>query len=162
MKRSSSGHASLIKQTQDRHMEMTGRRNEDLLEVARALLLVQGAILVATTIEALLWGFVFAGAAGAPVWFSGAAAMALLVGRARLRADRRRTRRIVYFVEIVILVSLAVDTVLAVALAGALPPVVALLTQLVLPMSVVLLLRRSARAAAPATANVVMRSEGVT
>ena len=142
-------------------MEMTGRYDEDLLDVARVLLLVQGAILVATTIEALLWSFVFAGAAGAPVWFSGAAAAATLVARARLRSDRRRTRRIVYAVEILILVSFAIDTALAIVLAGALPPLVALLTQLVLPLSVVLLLRRSARAAMPASSSILARSEGV-
>jgi len=140
-------------------MDLTRPDNEDLLDVARVLLLVQGAILVATTIEALLWSFVFAGAAGAPVWFSGAAALMILVARARLRADRARTRRIVYAVEIVILVSLAIDTVLAVALAGALPPVVALLTQLVLPVSVTLLLRRSARATAlPVPSSTLARS----
>jgi hypothetical protein len=143
-------------------MEMTRPHNEDLLDVARVLLLVQGAILVATTIEALLWSFVFAGAAGAPVWFSGAAATIILVARVRLRADRRRTRRAVYAVETVILVSLAIDTALAIALAGALPPVVALLTQLLLPVSVILLLRRSARAtAAPAHSSILARSGGV-
>ena len=142
-------------------MEKTGRYDEDLLDLARVLLLVQGAILVATTIEALLWSFVFAGTAGAPVWFSGAAAVMILVARGRLRADRRRARRIVYAVETVILVSLAIDTVLAIVLAGALPPIVALLTQLILPLSVVLLLRRSARAAMPASSSILARSEGV-
>jgi hypothetical protein len=142
-------------------MEVTGRRNEDLLDVARVLLLVQGAILVATTLEALFWSFVFAGAAGAPVWLSGTAATTILVARARLRADRRRIRRIVYGIEVVILASIAIDTALAIALAGALPPLVALLTQLVLPLSVILLLRRSARAAAPASSNILARSEGV-
>ena len=125
-------------------MEKTRRQAEDLLEVARVLLLVQGAILFATTIEALVWGGVFAGVAGVPVFTSGAAAVLLLVARVRLRADRRWTRRIVYGVEVVTLVFLAIDTVLAVALTRALPPVVTLLTQLVLPMSVIVLLRRSA------------------
>lgn len=143
-------------------MEATGRNDEDHLDVARVLLLVQGAMLVATTIEALLWSFVFAGAAGAPVWLSGAAAAMILVARARLRADRVRTRRLVYAVEAVILVSLAIDTALAIVLAGALPPLVALLTQLVLPLSVVLLLRRSARATATTVpSNILARSEGV-
>jgi len=119
MKRSSSRHDALIRRSQDRVMEMTGRHDEDLLDLARVLLLVQGAILVATTIEALLWSFVFAGAAGAPVLFSGAAAVTILVARGRLRADRRRARRIVYAVETVILVSLVIDTALAILLAGA-------------------------------------------
>lgn len=61
---------------------------KDLLEVARALLLVQGAILVATAIEALIWGVVFAGAGGTPL-FSAGSAVALLIARVRLRSDRK-------------------------------------------------------------------------
>jgi hypothetical protein len=137
-------------------------RAEDLLDVARVLLLVQSAILVATTIEALVWGGVFTGAAGVPVFTSGAAALLLLVARARLRADRRWTRRIVYGVETATLAFLAIDAVIAMALTRALPPMVALLTQLVLPLSVVLLLRRSARAAdAPLASSTPARAVGV-
>ncbi len=143
-------------------MENTRSHAEDLLEVAGVLLLVQGAILVATTIEALVWGGVFTGAVGVPVFMSGAAAALLLVARARLRADRRWTRRIVYGVEVVTLVFLVIDTVLAIALTRALPPVVTLLTQLVLPMSVIVLLRRSARAStARVPSNTITLLEGV-
>ncbi len=143
-------------------MENTHPQAEDLLEVARVLLLVQGAILVATTIEALVWGVVFAGAAGVPVFTSGAAAVLLLVARVRLRTDRRWTRRIVYGVEVLTLVFLAIDAVLAVALTRALPPLVTLLTQLVLPMSVIVLLRRSARArTARVPSNTITLLEGV-
>lgn len=88
---------------------------------------------------------------------SGASAVAILVARARLRADRTWARRIVYAVEVLMLVVIAVDIVLATALTHALPPVVALLTQLVLPMSVVTILRRSARkAAAPISGTVAV------
>jgi len=143
-------------------MDAIRTRTEELLDVARVLLLMQGAILIATTIESLIFGGIFAGAAGGPVFMSGAAAALILVTRARLRADRRWTRRIVYGVETVALVFLAIDTVLAVALTGALPPMVALLTQLVLPLSVILLLRRSARSArAPLVGATLARSEGV-
>ncbi len=114
--------------------------------MARALLLLQGAILVATTIESLFWGFVFPGAGGA-VLMSGASAVVILVARTRLRADRRWARRFVYAVEVLLLVAVAIDIALAIALTHALPPVVALLTQLVLPVSVVAILRRSAGAA---------------
>ncbi len=137
-------------------METTRRPADELLEVARALLLLQGSILVATTIESLFWGVVFPGAGGA-VLMSGASAVAILVARARLRADRTWARRIVYAVEVLMLVVIAVDIVLATALTHALPPVVALLTQLVLPMSVVTILRRSARkAAAPISGTVAV------
>ena len=137
-------------------MDTTRRPADELLEVARALLLLQGSILVATTIESLFWGVVFPGAGGA-VLMSVASAVAILVARARLRADRTWARRLVYAVEVLMLVVIAVDIVLATALTHALPPVVALLTQLVLPISVVAILRRSARAtAAPITSAVAV------
>jgi hypothetical protein len=156
MKRSSSRHEELIRRVEHRLMETTGRHTDDLLEVARVLLLLQGAILVATTIEALIWSLAFGGAAGVPLVLSGATAAVILVARARLRADRRRTRRLVYVVEGVTLATLALDTALAIALTNAFPPPVALLTRLVLPLSVILLLRRSARASAAPIAPVTV------
>lgn len=143
-------------------MDTIRRPIDDLLEVARVLLLLQGSILVATTIEALIWGVIFGGTAGVPVFMSGAAALVILVARARVRADRRWTRKLVYAVEGVILATLTLDTVLAVALTGALPPAVALLTRFVLPISVILLLRRSARTtAAPISSITAAAVEGV-
>jgi hypothetical protein len=124
---------------------MNRRPADDLLDVARALLLLQGAILIATTIEAIVWALVFPGATGSPALMSGVSAVAILVGRSRLRGDRRWARRLVYLVEGVILLTAAIDVVIAVMLAGALPPMVALLTQVLLPISVAALLRRSAR-----------------
>ena len=136
--------------------------NEDLLDVARVLLLLQGAVLVATTIEALIWGVIFAGAAGLPAMMSGTAAAIALVARARLRADRSWTRRLVYGVEGFTLATLAIDTALAIAITGAYPPPVALLTRLVLPLSLVLLLRRTTgTAVAPTSANGAGALEGV-
>ncbi len=132
-------------QVDDPAMDSERRPADDLLDVVRALLLLQGAILVATTIEATIWGQLFHGG-GAPALMSGASAAVLLIGRARLRVDRRRTRRLVYGVEGLILLAFAIDLALSLALAHAHPPIVALLTQLVLPSSVVTLLRRSARA----------------
>jgi hypothetical protein len=127
-------------------MDTPRRRSDDLLDLVRVLLLLQGSILVATTIEALIWGFAFAGGGGTPFVVSGIAALAILVARARLRADRRWMRRLVYIVECFTLAELAIDTALAIAITGALPPAVALLTRLVLPIAVIVLLRRSARA----------------
>jgi hypothetical protein len=127
-------------------MDSSRGRTEDLLDVARVLLLVQGAILVATTIEALFFSLVFPGGGGA-VLLSGVAAVVILVARIRLRADRRWARRLVYVVEGLILAAMAIDVVLALVLTHALPPVVALSTQVVLPVSVIELLRRSRQAA---------------
>ena len=125
-------------------MDTSRRPADDLLDVARALLLLQGAILVATTIESLIVGAAL-GTTGGPVLMSGVAAAAILGARGRLRADRRWPRRLIYVVEGLTLVTIAIDTALALALTRELPPVVALLTQLVLPASVITLLRRSAR-----------------
>jgi hypothetical protein len=126
-------------------METTRRPADDLLDVARALLLLQGAILIATTIEALVWAVIFPGANGSPALMTGASAVAILVGRARMGADRRWTRRLVYLVEGLILLTATADVAIGLALAHALPPIVALLTQVVLPLSAIALLRRSSR-----------------
>jgi hypothetical protein len=149
-----------MRRLEDGPMNTESRSGDDLLDVARALLLLQGAILVATTIEALVWGAFFPG--GGAALLSGVSAVVILVARVRLRADRRWSRRLVYVVEGSTVAFFAVDIVLAAVLAQALPPVVALLTQLVLPISVVTLLRRSARAvAAPARSNTATALGGV-
>lgn len=145
MKRSSCGNAALIQRLDTSLMETNRRPADDLLDLARVLLLVQGAILVATTIEAIVWGMAFAGASGAPVLLSGGAAVVILVARARLRDDRGWSRRLVYGVEGFTLAFFALDLALAIALTGTPPPAVALLTRFVLPVSVIYLLRRSAR-----------------
>jgi hypothetical protein len=141
-------------------MNTNARPADDLLDVARVLLLLQGAILVATTLEALIWGLIFPGGGGAAL-MSGVSAVVILVARLRLRADRRWSRRLIYLVEGSTVALFAVDMVLAIALTRALPPLVALITQLVLPISVVTLLRRSARATAPIPPEAVVAFGGV-
>lgn len=126
-------------------MDMNRQPADESLDVARALLFFQGAILVATTIEALIWAAIFPGANGAPALLSGVSAIAILIARSRLRSDRRWSRRLVYAVQGFILGALAIDMILAIAIAHSLPPLVQLLTQLVLPIAVVALLRRSSR-----------------
>jgi len=133
-------------------METARRPSDDLLEVARALLLLQGAILVATTIESLFWGLAFALTGGALV-MSAASAVVILVARIRLRPDRTWSRRLVYAVEGLILLTAVIDTAISLALAHALLPMVALLTQIVLPISVIALLRRSRGSSLAATSS---------
>ena len=128
-------------------MRIPRQTTDDLLDLARALLLLQGALLVATTIEALIWGTFFP-VTGGPILLSGATAVMLLIARVRLRADRRWPRRLAYTVEGLTLAVATVDIALAIALTGGLPPLVVLLTQVALPLSVIVLLRRSARATA--------------
>ena len=125
------------------------RRAEDLLDVLRVLLLVQGAILLATTIEALIWSIAFPGASGLMLVLTAATAVALLVSRARLRAGSRRGRRTLYIVEGVLIVTIALDTALAIGITGSVPPPVALLTRFVLPIAVIALLRRTDKGSAP-------------
>ncbi len=124
-----------------------------LLDVVRVLLLLQGAVLLATTLEALLFGIAFTGMPGAPFLLSGASALAVLVGRARLRPDRNA--RVVYAVEGVVLVTFAIDTALALFIAHAAPPVVAILTRFALPVAVIALLRRSTLAAGAAAPSAI-------
>ena len=153
IKASCSSHPALMREINDCRMEIARRQSNDLLDVARALLLLQGAILVATSIESLVWAVVFPGAGGSPALMSGASAVVILVGRARLRADRRWARRSIYLVEGLILVTAAVNIAIGLVLAHALLPMVALLSQVVLPVAAIALLRRAARvprAAAPA------------
>ena len=145
MKRSSLGNAALIQRLETRLMDMTRRKADDFLDLARVLLLLQGSILVATTIESGIWSMAFPGAAAVPFILSGGAATVILVARARLRPDRRWMRRLVYGIEGFTLAFLALDLALAIALTGTPPPAVALLTRFVLPVSVIFLLRQSAR-----------------
>jgi F0F1-type ATP synthase assembly protein I len=128
-------------------MSVSRPAGDDLLDVARVLLLLQCSILVATTIEALVWGLAFPGAGGVSALLTAVPAATLLVARARLRRGRTWARRAVYGVEGVILAFFAVDTALAVIVTRGLPPIVAILTRLVLPVCVIALLRRSRRAA---------------
>jgi len=144
MKGSSSVNAALMRAHHDARMPIERRPVDDLLDVVRALLLMQGAILIATTIEAVIWGVMFSGAPGVPAAMSAAAAALVLVARLGLRPEGRRLRRLVYAVESLILVTFAIDSVLAIALAHALPPLAAMLTDGLVPLAVLLLLRRSA------------------
>src|SRR6267143_638347 len=95
MKRSCSSHVRLIPAAEDASMN-TDRRTDDLLDLTRVLMLVQGAIILAT---------------------------------------------------------FAFDTALAVGLAHSAMPLVAVISQFVLPVSVVGLLRRVARASTASTSN---------
>jgi hypothetical protein len=140
-------------------MATSRRPADDLLEVVRVLLLVQGSILVATTIEAFIWSIAFGGAAGPSFLVTAAMAAALFVTRARM-ADHRWTRRVVYLVEGVLVATLGVDTALAIAITGTVPPAVAVLTRFVLPLSVIALLRRATRpAAAPIASSIAAVAE---
>jgi hypothetical protein len=148
-------HARLISPSEDVRMNTDPRRMAELVDLARVLLLVQGAILIATTIESLVWASAFPGAGGLVPLMNGASALVILVARARLRAERRRLRRFVHVVEGLIVAAFAIDTVLTLVLAHSAMPVVAVVAQFVLPVSVIGLLCRIARAATVPVSDVV-------
>ena len=120
-------------------------RGADLVDIVRALLLLQGAILVANTLEAVVFAFAFSGGVTPTVLVTAAAAVTVLVVRARLNA-RAAAPRALYVVEGLLIASFVIDTVLALVLTQAAVPPVAVLTRFLLPVSVVVLLRRIARA----------------
>jgi len=154
MKRSGSSHVRLISPGEDARMN-TETRTNDLLDLTRVLLLVQGAILIATTIESLVFAGAFSGSVGLVPLMNGASALIVLVARARLRPERSRIRRLVYIVEGLIVAGFAIDTTLTLVLARSAMPVVAIFSQFVLPVSVIGLLRRIGRTSAMPAQDVV-------
>jgi hypothetical protein len=118
----------------------------DLLDVVRVLLLLQGAILVANTIEAGLFAVAFSAGVVPSVLATGIAAVAIFIGRARLGHGGRRSRRAIYIVEGVIIAMLALDLTLALVLTHQTVPAMAVLTRFVLPVAVIALLGQVGRA----------------
>lgn len=128
---------------------ITGDANGiDALQVARALVLLQGAILVATTLEALAWSGFLGPAVVPSAVLSLASAMlalgcawALGRGPGRLaRWARRWTLTAEWFVIAVALIDLG----LGLAIAGSPLGLVPVLTRLGLPLGVIVILRRPA------------------
>ena len=104
------------------------------------LLLLQGAILVANTIEAGLFAVAFSAGVVPSVLGTAGAALAIFIGRARLSSGGRRSRRTIYIVEGVIIAMLALDLTLALVLTHQTVPAMAVLTRFVLPVAVIALL----------------------
>lgn len=133
---------------------MDERRATELNDLARVLLLLQGAILITNTVEAALFATAFSGGLTPIVLFTAVAAIAILVARGRL--DRsRRARRVVMAIEVVTIASLAIDALLAITLAHASVPMVAVLTRFALPLGVIGTLVRMGRARIAASATLV-------
>ena len=116
----------------------------DLQDVIRVLLLLQGAILIANTLEAGLFAIAFSGGLTPTVLMTAAAATLVLIARARLDGGGR-ARRTIYIVEGIVLVLLGIDTALSLAITHQAVPAVAVLTRFVLPVSVVALCGRLTR-----------------
>jgi uncharacterized membrane-anchored protein len=130
----------------DETMRNTPVARADLLEVVRVLLLLQGAILVANTIEAGLFAVAFSAGVVPSVLATAVAAVAIFIGRARLGRGGRRSLRAIYIVEGVIIVMLALDLTLALVLTHQTVPAMAVLTRFALPVAVIALLGQIERA----------------
>ncbi len=128
-------------------VDQTMRREPaDLVDVTRVLLLLQGAILVANTIEAGLFAVAFSAGVVPSVLATAVAAMAVFIGRARLAHGGRRSLRVTYIVEGVIIAMLALDVTLALVLTHQTVPAMAVLTRFALPVAVIALLGQIGRA----------------
>lgn len=125
----------------------------DVVDLARVLLLLQGAFAVLSAMEVGFFGLL----TGAPALLmssmaaTGGMAFLILALAAGLGRRSRLARRLTLVIEAFILLGAAVDLGLSLALAHAFLDPVPTLTRLVIPVAVVVLLRKaSARAAFPA------------
>ena len=144
---SSGSHPGLIGAADDEGMETHTRREPkplNLVEVVRVLVLVQGAILVASTLEsALFMGFV--GPIALPgVIVTGLFAGVTLATAAGLGRRARWARRLTIVAEVGVFLGGLVDLTMALLMTHALLGLVPLLTRLVAPAAVIVLLRRRA------------------
>lgn len=115
----------------------------DLMEVAHVLVLIQGAVLVAGTLEAVVF-LTFAGAAGGiSLALTAGAAMLTLATAAGLARGSRPARRWTLLAESGVLAVGIVDLVLALLMTGEALAPVPLLGGLVVPAAVIAILRRT-------------------
>lgn len=122
-----------------------------VLCVARVLVLLQGGFVLLSTFEVVLLGLVTGtGALLVPtVALTGGAAAAVLVLGAGLGRCSYLARRLVIAGEVLVVLAALVDLAMSILLARAPLDPVPTLTRLVLPVAVIVLLRRS-RARVPA------------
>lgn len=114
----------------------------DRLAVAHILVLIQGAILVASTLESVVF-LAFAGPASrVSLGLTGSAAVLTLAAAAALARGSGRARRWTLAAESGIVVVTLVDLALALLMTGEPLGPVALLAGLVVPVAVIAILRR--------------------
>lgn len=120
----------------------------DLLDVLRVLLLLQAALFLVAAIE----GLVFQAFFGPTALGSGALSLlvggGLLVARARLGRLARRGRRLLVGFEGFVLTIAVLETALALVMAGQLLGLVPAITRGLLPIAIVVLVRRLGRTVA--------------
>lgn len=111
------------------------------VDVARALLVVQGAVAATAALEVAVWA-AFGMPVGVPVLLTGGAALLTLALAAGVGRRSRLARRLVILAEVAWVALALVDMALAVALARRGLELVPVLTRILLPLAVVRLLRR--------------------
>ncbi len=114
-----------------------------IVDVARVLVLVQGAVAVTAALEVTAWA-AFGMPVGPVLILTGGAAVLTLLLAAGLGRRSRAARRLVILAELAWIGMATVDLVLALALAQRLLEPVALLTRFIMPLAVLRLLRRPA------------------
>jgi hypothetical protein len=117
-------------------------RRTDLIEIAHILVLIQGAILVGGTMEAVFF-LAFAGsAARVSLGLTAAAAVLTLASAAGLARGSSLARRWTLIAESAVFVVTSIDLVLALLMTGEPLGPVPLLAGLALPATVIAILRR--------------------
>jgi hypothetical protein len=115
------------------------------LGTARLLITLQAAVLVTATIEALILGTILGGAQPATLGLTGGSAALALLAAWGLGRRARWARRLTILGEAFVLLTAALDLVLALILVHGLPPLATLLTEGVVPLAVLGLLREAGR-----------------
>ncbi len=113
-----------------------------LVDIARVLVLLQGAFLSMTTLEVLLWALFGVPSVGPSLLVTGAFALGILLLAAGLGRRVRVARRAAIVVEALVLLWAAVDLALAVLMAHRWLGLVATITRIGMPVAVIVLLRR--------------------
>jgi hypothetical protein len=125
-------------------MERKTPRPDDLVEVVRVLVLMQGAVLVATTIEASLFGLAFGSATGPAVLLTAGAALLTLATARGLGRRRRWARRVTIVAESGVLAGGLLELGLSMLVSGTSFGIVPTLTRLVVPIFAIVALREPA------------------
>jgi hypothetical protein len=111
------------------------------LEILWALVVLQGAILLTTTVEAAFLGFVLGGGLAIPAVLTATAAVVTLLAARGLRRQRRWARRVLLIGEWFVIAFGALEVVATVLLAQTPPDLVPVVTGILIPATVLWLLR---------------------
>lgn len=115
------------------------------LGTARLLITLQAAVLVTSTVEALVLGTILGGAQPATLGLTGGSAALALLAAWGLGRRARWARRLAVVGEAFVLLTAALDLALALILVHGLPPLATLVTGGLVPLAVLGLLRQAGR-----------------